>query len=70
MKLGGNGLASAALGVRVGMVPASAAKYDNRLGAEYKKKLSERVKLDQAKYSCISSVHNVQASRGSLFRGL
>lgn len=36
------------------MVPASAAKYDNRLAAEYKKKLSERVKLDQAKYGCIS----------------
>ena len=47
MKLGGNGAAAAALGVRVGMVPASAAKYDTRAGSEYKKRLAERVKLDQ-----------------------
>lgn len=47
MRLGGNGAAAAALGVRVGMVPASAAKYDTRAGSEYKKRLAERVKLDQ-----------------------
>ena len=47
MKLGGNSAAASALGVRVGSVPASANKYDNRAGANYKKRLAEMVKQDQ-----------------------
>ncbi|PJF19355.1 hypothetical protein PSACC_00878 [Paramicrosporidium saccamoebae] len=46
MKLGGNSAAGAALGARVGMTPASAAKYDSRAARDYKKRLSEKVQTD------------------------
>lgn len=50
MKLGGNAAAAAALGVRVGMVPASPAKYDNRAGSNYKKRLADLVRHDQLRH--------------------
>lgn len=50
MKLGGNAAAATALGVRVGMVPASAAKYDSRAAKEYKKRLAELVQSDTRRH--------------------
>lgn len=50
MKLGGNAAAASALGVRVGGVSASAPKYDNRAGSEYKRRLADLVAADQRQY--------------------
>lgn len=47
MKMGGNGAAASALGVRVGLVPASAAKYDNRATQEYRRNLAAKVRQDE-----------------------
>lgn len=50
IKLGGNAAAASALGVRVGMVPASPAKYDNRASSNYKRQLADLVRRDQLRY--------------------